>query len=62
MARWRHYAAAYTSQYRQPILSSRVGLEDLPKLTAEAAADIEIARNWKPGSLPDTRPGRKKKR
>jgi len=59
LARWRDYAAVYTSQYRQPILSSRVGLVDLPKLTENAASDIEIARNWKPGSLPELQPKRR---
>jgi hypothetical protein len=56
LARWRDYAAVYTSQYRQPILSSRVGLVDLPKLTDNAASDIEIARNWKPGNIESAEP------
>jgi hypothetical protein len=62
LARWRDYATVYTSQYRQPILYSRVGLVDLPKLADDAAADIEIAHNWKPGSLPDAQPGKKEKK
>jgi hypothetical protein len=53
LAHWRDYAAAYTRQYRQPIVSSRVSLIDLPKLADDAAADIEIAKNWKPGSVSD---------
>jgi hypothetical protein len=58
----RDYAAAYTKQYRQPIVSSRVSLIDLSKLANDAAADIEIARNWKPGSLTDAPPERKKRK
>jgi hypothetical protein len=48
---WRHYAMAYTSQYKQPLLYNRVGIVDIPKLAEKAAADIEWARNWKPGTL-----------
>jgi len=54
---WRDYAAAYTRQYKQPLLYNRVGVVDIPKLAEKAAADIEIARGWKPGSIsqPPTR-------
>ena len=31
----------------------RVGYVDVTALTAKVAADIDIARNWKPGSLKD---------
>jgi hypothetical protein len=48
---WRAYAAAYTRQYEQPLLYNHVGWVDIPKLTEKAAADIEIAREWKPGSV-----------
>jgi hypothetical protein len=61
LARWHDYTAVYTEQYQQPILYSRVGLVDLPKLADNVASDIEIARDWKPGSLPDTRPKTKKR-
>ena len=56
---WREYSAAYTKQYKQPILYCRVHLVDIPKLADKVAADVEIARNWKPGSLSDTPDGRK---
>jgi hypothetical protein len=50
---WRDYAAGYTRQYQQPLLYSRVGVVDIPKLTDNVAADIQMARDWKPGSLAD---------
>jgi hypothetical protein len=55
---WKRYAAAYTLQYRQPVLYNRVGWIDIPALTAKAEHDIEIARLWIPGSLGANRPGR----
>ena len=51
LGHWREYAAAYTKQYQQPLLYNRVGIVDIPKLAEKAAADIEIARTWKPGSI-----------
>ncbi|MGB8169485.1 MAG: hypothetical protein WCF18_18440 [Chthoniobacteraceae bacterium] len=51
LGHWRAYAAAYTRQYEQPLLYNRVGWVDIPKLAEKAAADIEIARQWKPGSV-----------
>lgn len=51
LGHWREYAAAYTRQYRQPLLYNRVGVVDIPRLVEKVAADIEIARRWKPGSL-----------
>lgn len=49
LGHWRDYAAAYTRQYRHPVLFGRVGVVDIPKLAVQVAADIELARNWKPG-------------
>jgi hypothetical protein len=49
LGHWRDYAAVYTKQYQQPLLYNRVGVVDIPKLAAQAAADVEIARHWKPG-------------
>ncbi len=43
--------AAYVSQYKQPIIYSRVHVVDLPKLTDKVTADIELARNWKAETL-----------
>ncbi len=51
LKRWHAYAAAYTKQYEQPLLYNRVGWVDIPKLAEKAAADIQIARDWKPGSV-----------
>ena len=51
LGHWRDYAAVYTRQYRQPLLYNRVGIVDIPKLTEQAAADIELARDWKPGVI-----------
>jgi len=51
LAHWRHYASAYTRQYVQPRLYNRVGFVDIPALTAKVAEDIEIARQWLPGSV-----------
>jgi hypothetical protein len=48
---WREYAAVYTRQYRQPLLYNRVGIVDIPKLAEKAAADIAMAREWKPGTI-----------
>ena len=52
---WREYATAYTNQYKQPLLYNRVGMVDIPKFADKAAADIELARRWKSGTL--SRPG-----
>lgn len=49
---WRQYAAVYGSQYK-PQLLNRVGFIDIPALSAKADADVEIARHWKPGTLPN---------
>jgi hypothetical protein len=53
LVHWRDYATAYTNQYRQPIVSSRVSLIDLPKLSDDAAADIEIAKSRQSGAIND---------
>ncbi len=49
---WKRYAAIRDAQY-VPALYNRVGYVDVTALTEKVAADIEIARNWKPGSLKD---------
>jgi len=43
---WKNYAAVATRQYR-PQLLTRIGNLDLNALTAQVAADITIAREWK---------------
>ena len=48
---WKDYAATYARQYRQPILYNRVGWVDIPALTKKVEADIQIARDWRPGTI-----------
>lgn len=52
LGHWRHYASIRDADYL-PALYNRVGHVDITALTENAAADIEIARNWRPGSLKD---------
>jgi len=47
---WEHYASVATSQYR-PQLLTRIGYVDLNHLTEKAAADITMAKEWKPGTI-----------
>jgi len=49
---WERYARRRGNEYI-PALYNRVGYVDLNALTEKVAADIEIARNWKPGTLKD---------
>ena len=49
---WKRYAALRDAQY-VPALYSRVGYVGVTELTEKVAADLEIARNWKPGTLQD---------
>lgn len=56
LAAWQAYAAAYASQYRQPVLYNRVGFVDIPALTSKARDDIEIARRWVKGTFPNDTP------
>jgi len=49
---WKRYAAIRDAHY-VPALYNRVGNVNVTELTEKAAADIEIARNWKPGTLQD---------
>jgi hypothetical protein len=58
LGHWRDYAAVYTRQYRQALLYNRVGIVDVPGLTEQVAADIKLARNWKPGVIGKTPPCR----
>ncbi|MDP2997047.1 MAG: hypothetical protein Q8N47_06125 [Bryobacterales bacterium] len=55
---WKSYSAAYTAQYTQPRLYNRVGFVDIPGLTAKVAQDVEIARQWTPGTIKDAKPAR----
>ncbi len=51
LTHWKDYVAAYTRQYVQPVLFNRAGLVDLPKQTEEVSADLQMARDWKPGTI-----------
>lgn len=52
LAHWKKYAAIRDAHY-VPALYNRVGYVDVTALTEKVAADLDIARNWKPGSLVD---------
>jgi hypothetical protein len=49
---WKNYAALRDAHY-VPALYNRLGYVDITALTEKVAADIEIARTWKPGTLKD---------
>jgi hypothetical protein len=49
---WKRYAAIRDAHY-VPALYNRVGQVDVTALTDQVTADLDIARNWKPGSLKD---------
>lgn len=48
---WRDYAKTYAEHYKQPILYNRVGWVDIPALTAKVRADLQMAMDWKPGTI-----------
>ena len=52
LAQWKRYAAVRDAQY-VPALYNRVGHVDVTALTEKVAADLNIARTWKPGTLKD---------
>jgi hypothetical protein len=51
LTHWKAYAGVSTKQYR-PALYNRVGYVDLNALTTKVAADIDLAKAWKPGTVP----------
>ncbi|MCP5558972.1 MAG: carbohydrate-binding family 6 protein [Verrucomicrobiaceae bacterium] len=51
LGHWRQYAAAYDRQYASQLLN-RVGPADIPALTENVKADIDLVRTWKPGTPP----------
>jgi hypothetical protein len=55
LAHWKQYAAVRDAHY-VPALYNRLGYVDITALTQKVAADIDIARNWKPGSVKDDGP------
>jgi hypothetical protein len=48
---WKNYSGTYTRQYVQPVLYNRAGLVDIPKQTEDVAADVQMARDWNPGTI-----------
>ena len=52
LTHWKEYAAIRDANYI-PALYNRVGFVDITALTERVAADLDIARNWKPGTLKD---------
>ncbi|MEO8593520.1 MAG: carbohydrate-binding family 6 protein [Candidatus Solibacter sp.] len=53
LVHWKAYAAVATSQYKPQFLGRLVRVVDLNALTAAAAADITLAREWQPGTIKD---------
>jgi hypothetical protein len=49
---WKRYAAIRDAHYVSA-LYNRVGYVDVTALIEKVAADLEIARDWKPGTLKD---------
>jgi hypothetical protein len=52
LAHWKKYAAVRDAHY-VPALYNRLGVVNITALTENVAADVEIARSWKPGTLKD---------
>jgi hypothetical protein len=52
LSHWKQYAAICNAHY-VPALYNRVGYVDVTALTEKVAADLDITRDWKPGSLKD---------
>ncbi len=55
LGHWKDYSTAYTSQYIQPVLHNRAGVVDIPKQTEDVATDVQIARDWKPGTIQESK-------
>ena len=53
---WKHYAVVRDGQY-VPALYGRAGYVNITELTSKVAADIAIARDWKPNSIREHVPG-----
>lgn len=52
LTHWKKYATIRGAHYVSA-LYNRVGYVDVTALTEQVAADLDIARNWKPGTLKD---------
>ncbi len=55
LAHWRRYAAIRDAAY-VPALYNRVEWVDITALTEKVAADLDLAREWQPGSLKNDGP------
>lgn len=56
LTHWQAYAEMYAAHYQQRVLYNRVGWVDRTALIENVRADIDLARQWKPGSLPGDKP------
>lgn len=52
LSHWKNYATIRDANYL-PALYNRLGYVDITAITEKVAADIEIAKTWKPGTLKD---------
>ncbi|WP_414661172.1 beta-N-acetylhexosaminidase family protein [Horticoccus sp. 23ND18S-11] len=52
LAHWKKYAAVRDAHY-VPALYNRLGFVNITALTENVAADVDLARTWKPGTLKD---------
>jgi hypothetical protein len=57
LAHWKAYAGIATAQYKPQYLGRLNRLVDLNALTASAVADIDVAREWHPGTITDNGEG-----
>ena len=57
LAHWKAYAGVATSQYKSQHLGRLNRVVDLNALAASAAADIDVARQWHPGTITDNGEG-----
>ena len=55
LTHWKNYSATYTRQYVQPLKYNRAGLVDIPQQTQDVAADVQLARDWKPGTIDEAK-------
>jgi hypothetical protein len=55
LGHWKAYVTAYTQQYVQPVLYNRQGLVDLPGQTAKVADEVKTAKEWKPGTIDESK-------
>jgi hypothetical protein len=57
LAHWKAYASVATNQYKPQYLGRLNRIVDLNALIASAAADITVAREWRPGTITDNGEG-----